>query len=324
MIDQIDSDKKKLTINDIAKLCGVGKSTVSRVINNDPMVNEDTRKKVNEIIEKYQFTPSKSARAMRGYSNRSFGIIMTRLDSYAENQAVSSMLPILYQNNIDPIILESQFKPEKVEEHLKMLEHQKVDGIILFAFSGIDANKLKSWQQKMIVIARPLAGFVSICHDDDRAIKYLMQYFHVEKGYHKINYIGIHTKDETTGLLRYNAYLNYCQQHNLIPHAQLGELNYQSGYLLTEEILTTSPQAILCATDSLAFGVQKYLSEKNITHIDVACVGRNDLLTFLFPQTTFYRLGFRESGKEAANTLIKMLKTKITPQNIIISSNDLN
>ena len=60
----IKTDKKKLTINDIAKLCGVGKSTVSRVINQDPMVNEETRQKVNQIIEKYQFTPSKSARAM--------------------------------------------------------------------------------------------------------------------------------------------------------------------------------------------------------------------------------------------------------------------
>ncbi|SUC20322.1 trehalose repressor [Proteus mirabilis] len=114
-----DTNKKKLTINDIAKLCGVGKSTVSRVLNQDPMVNEETRKKVNSIIEKYKFTPSKSARAMRGYSNRSFGIIVTRLDSYAENQAVSAILPILYQNNIDPIILESQFSQAKSRRKLK-------------------------------------------------------------------------------------------------------------------------------------------------------------------------------------------------------------
>ncbi|MEX5993459.1 trehalose operon repressor TreR [Providencia vermicola] len=297
----INTDKKKLTINDIAKLCGVGKSTVSRVINQDPMVNEETRQKVNQIIKKYQFTPSKSARAMRGYSNRSFGIIMTRLDSYAENQAVSSMLPIFYENNIDPIILETQFKQEKIEEHLKMLARQKVDGIVLFAFSGIDTNKLVEWKQKMVVIARPLEGFVSICHDDDNAVKNLMHYFHGQKKHDKISYVGINIHDETTGLLRYQSYLQYCEQHHLTPHARLGELNYQSGYLLAKEIVTTSPQAILCATDSLAFGVQKYLSEQKMTHIDVACIGRNDLLTFLFPQTKFYRLGFRESGKEAAN-----------------------
>ncbi|EKT65541.1 trehalose operon repressor TreR [Providencia burhodogranariea] len=320
----IDNNKKKLTINDIAKLCGVGKSTVSRVLNKDPMVNEETRQKVNQIIEKYQFTPSKSARAMRGYSNRSFGIIMTRLDSYAENQAVSSMLPIFYKNNIDPIILESQFKPEKVDEHLKMLAHQKVDGIILFAFSGIDINTLADWKPKMVVIARPLEGFVSICHDDESAVRHLMNYFHKQKHYQNISYIGINIQDETTGLLRYQSYLQYCKQHELIPHAQLGELNYQSGYLLAKEVLTAPSQAILCATDSLAFGVQKFLSEQKISDIDVACIGRNDLLTFLFPQTKFYRLGFRESGKEAANILIKMAKKGFSPQKIIIPGDSLN
>lgn len=319
-----DKDKKKLTINDIAKLCGVGKSTVSRVLNQDPMVNEETRQKVNQIIEKYQFIPSKSARAMRGYSNRSFGIIMTRLDSYAENQAVSSMLPIFYKNNIDPIILESQFSPDKVEEHLKMLAHKKVDGVIFFAFSGIDINNLIDWKQKMVVIARPLEGFVSICHDDERAVKKLMHYFHQEKKYKKISYIGIQVSDETTGLRRYQSYLEYCQQHQLITQSQLGHLNYQSGYLLAKQAILTEPQAILCATDSLAFGVQKYLAEQNIHNIEVACIGRNDLLSFLFPHTHIYRLGFRESGKEAANILINMSKAPVSLQKIIISSDNLN
>lgn len=318
------SNKKKLTINDIAMLCGVGKSTVSRVLNKDPMVNEETRQKITKVIENYQFTPSKSARAMRGHSNRSFGIIMTRLDSYAENQAVSSMLPIFYQNGVDPIVLESQFKAEKVEEHLTMLSRQKVDGVVLFAFSGIDASTLANWRQKMIVIARPLEGFVSVCHDDEKAVKNLMTYFHQQKRYQKISYVGIQTSDETTGLRRYQSYQEYCQQHHLYPQAQLGEMSYQSGYLLAKGAVESEPEAILCATDSLAFGVQKFLYEQNIMNIEVACIGRNDLLSFLFPQTKIYRLGFRETGKEVANLLIKMMKLEVEPQKIIISSDEIN
>ena len=101
-----------LTIKDIAKLSGVSKSTVSRVINHDPMVKETTRNKVMAIVEQYQFTPSKSARAMRGYGNKVIGIVVTRLDSMSENQAVRTMLPILYQSGYDPIIIESQFSVE--------------------------------------------------------------------------------------------------------------------------------------------------------------------------------------------------------------------
>ncbi|MCT6884554.1 MAG: LacI family DNA-binding transcriptional regulator, partial [Gilliamella apis] len=110
-----------LTIKDIAKLSGVSKSTVSRVINHDPMVKESTRNKVMAIVEQYQFTPSKSARAMRGYGNKVIGIIVTRLDSISENHAVQSMLPIFYANGYDPIIIESQFSATKVAEHLTML-----------------------------------------------------------------------------------------------------------------------------------------------------------------------------------------------------------
>ncbi|WP_368165839.1 LacI family DNA-binding transcriptional regulator, partial [Aeromonas sp. R9-1] len=57
--------EKKLTILDIARLCGVGKSTVSRVLNRDPRVKEETRVRVEQVIARHGFTPSKSARAMR-------------------------------------------------------------------------------------------------------------------------------------------------------------------------------------------------------------------------------------------------------------------
>ena len=57
---------KKLTILDIAKLAGVGKSTVSRVLTNDPKVKPSTREKVERIIQESGYVPSKSAQAMAG------------------------------------------------------------------------------------------------------------------------------------------------------------------------------------------------------------------------------------------------------------------
>lgn len=108
----------KLTIKDIARLSAVGKSTVSRVLNNDPNVSDNTREHVQKIIAQYGFQPSKSARAMRGVSDRVIGIIVTRLSSTAENQALSSILPLLYAQQCEPIIVESQFKPQLVDEHL--------------------------------------------------------------------------------------------------------------------------------------------------------------------------------------------------------------
>ncbi|AOR63822.1 trehalose operon repressor TreR [Pectobacterium wasabiae] len=310
----------KLTIKDIAALCNVGKSTVSRVINNDKNVNEVTRQKVLTVIERYQFTPSKSARAMRGLANRTFGIIVTRLDSYAENQTVSAILPLFYANGIDPIILESQFDPKKVDEHLTMLERRKIDGVILFAFTGMTSEQLASWQQRIVIIARSFDGYTCVCNDDTGAVNHLMEFLHQEKKFSEIGYVGIDLQDETTGLLRFQAYENYCHQHQLTINAELGKLNYQSGYQLAQKVVSKGPQAILCATDSLAFGVQKYLKTQTINDVFVACIGRNDLLTFLFPDTKTCRLGFRESGELAASLLINIINNKFSPKTHIITS----
>lgn len=310
----------KLTIKDIAALCNVGKSTVSRVINNDKNVNEVTRQKVLAVIEQYQFTPSKSARAMRGLTSRTVGIIVTRLDSYAENQTVRAILPLLHANGIDPIILESQFDPKKVDEHLTMLERRKIDGVILFAFTGISREQLASWQKRIVIIARSFDGYTCVCNDDTGTVHNLMEFLHQEKKFSEIGYIGIDLQDETTGLLRFKAYENYCQQHQLTINAELGELNYQSGYLLAQKVISSHPQAILCATDSLAFGVQKYLKTQQINDVFVACIGRNDLLKFLFPETKTCRLGFSESGELSANLLINIIDDVFSPKTHIILS----
>ncbi|NIY93665.1 LacI family DNA-binding transcriptional regulator, partial [Vibrio diazotrophicus] len=112
---------KKLTILDIAKLSGVGKSTVSRVLTNDPKVKPETREKVERVIAESGYVPSKSAQSMRGGSQKVIGVIISRLDSPSENRSVSSMLEIFYAHGYDVVIMESQFDRQKTNEHLDVL-----------------------------------------------------------------------------------------------------------------------------------------------------------------------------------------------------------
>lgn len=307
-----------LTIKDIAKLCGVSKSTVSRVINHDPMVKEVTRNKVMAIIEQYQFTPSKSARAMRGYGNKVIGIIVTRLDSMSENQAVRSMLPIFYQRGYDPIIMESQFKVDKVQEHLAMLKEKQADAVVIFAFTGLDKSLLSDWKNRCVILARSFSEYTCVCYDDVGAVTNLFNYLHQNKKHQNIAYIGVSKQDQTTGALRYQAYQDCCLAHHTIPNAYLGKLSYRSGYNLAESVLKHSPSAIICATDAIALGLNKYLSEKKLNHIVVASVGHSELLTFLFPQTVVIELGFDKAGIYAARELLNMLQGKITGKTITV------
>lgn len=307
-----------LTIKDIAKLSGVSKSTVSRVINHDPMVKESTRNKVMAIVEQYQFTPSKSARAMRGYGNKVIGIIVTRLDSISENHAVRNMLPVFYANGYDPIIIESQFSPQKVEEHLTMLKEKQADGVVIFAFTGLNSSRLTFWQDKCVVIARPFSDYTCICYDDVGAVNKALTYLYQK--HKKIGYIGITKQDQTTGELRYQAYTNFCHTHKLKPNAVLGKLSYYSGYELAESVLVDSPTAIICATDSIALGLNKFLSEKNINNIVVISIGSSELLKFLFTKTITVDLGFDKAGTYAANELLQILQSGVKPKIITVPS----
>ena len=68
--------QNRLTIKDIARLSGVGKSTVSRVLNNESGVSQRTRERVEAVMNQHGFSPSRSARAMRGQSDKVVAIII--------------------------------------------------------------------------------------------------------------------------------------------------------------------------------------------------------------------------------------------------------
>ncbi|MFZ7186399.1 trehalose operon repressor TreR [Avibacterium avium] len=300
---------KKLTIKDIAALAGVGKSTVSRVLNQDSKVSAETREKIQAIIQAHNFTPSQSARAMRGQGNPMIGIIVTRLSSNAENQALSAMLPLLYAANCEPIIVESQMEMHRLQEHLKFFQQRRVDGVILFAFSGLKEQDLQGWEKKLVVIARHYPQFSCVYYDEQRAVTLLLEKL-LQQGHQKIAYLGVQESDMTTGYLRHQAYVRFCQDHQLTPNAVLGELSYDSAYQLASAVDFSRISAIVCATDTLAIGVVKWLQEHHITHISVAGIGNTPLLRFLFPQTLSVDLGFTTAGKQAVKQLFDLLENR--------------
>ncbi|BFU61155.1 MULTISPECIES: trehalose operon repressor TreR [Rodentibacter] len=296
----------ELTINDIAKLAGVGKSTVSRVLNQDHRVSEATRRKVEKVIEDVQFQPSKSARAMRGLRGYSVGIIVSRLSSTSENQALATILPLLYANQCEPIIVESQFDTHLVEEHLAFFAQRKVDGVILFAFSELDEQLLKSWRQKMVVIARRYEQISSVYYDDTAAINLLMAHLY-QCGHRHIAYLGVQDSDITTGFNRHQAYLQNCAKYHISPCSLQGNLDYTWAYENVSAVLSESISALICATDNLAIGAVKYLQEQKQASIQVCGIGNNTLLRFLFPKVISIDLGFSTAGKLAVTQLFALL-----------------
>ena len=302
----MQSSQPRLTIKDIARLSGVGKSTVSRVLNNEGKVSQQTRERVEAVIREHGFIPSKSAQAMRGQSDKIIGIIVSRLDSPSENQAVRAILPLLYQQGYDSILMESLLTPELVREHLRVLHQRNVDGVILFGFTGLHSEMLLEWQSKMVVMVREYAGLSSVCFDDAGAVSLLMKRLH-QQGHQHIGYIGGAEKDETTGRLRYQAYRDACQHFNLTPNAALGDLSYQSGFSLAAQVIKSDTSALICASDTIALGAIKYVQQHPQTPLKICSIGHTPLLSFLFPDTVSVDLGFSHAGQAAAQQLVGLL-----------------
>ena len=300
--------QNRLTIKDIARLSGVGKSTVSRVLNNESGVSERTRERVEAVMRQHGFSPSRSARAMRGQSDKVVAIIVTRLDSLSENLAVQTMLPCLYEQGYDPIMMESQFSAARVEEHLRILRQRNIDGVILFGFTGLNDAALASWQDMLVLIAR-----------DAPAIHNLMQRLY-QAGHRHISYLGVPHSDVTTGMRRHHSYLAFCEAHHLTPLATLPGLAMKQGYEHVSEVLNNDTTALVCATDTLAIGASKFLQQHHAAPVQLASVGNTPLLKFLHPEIITVDPGYAEAGRQAALQLIAQITQSGDPQQIVIPS----
>lgn len=256
---------------------------------------------------------------MRGQSDKVVAIIVTRLDSLSENLAVQTMLPAFYEQGYDPIMMESQFSPELVEEHLGMLRRRNIDGVVLFGFTGITESMLTTWQDSLVLLARDAKGFASVCYDDEGAIRTLMQRLY-EREHRHISFLGVPHSDVTTGKRRHEAYLAFCKKHKLPPVAALPGLAMKQGYEQAASVITPETTALVCATDTLALGVSKYLQEQRIENLQLASVGSTPLMKFLHPEIITVDPGYAEAGRQAASQLIEQINGRSEPRQIVIPS----
>ncbi|MCW8345351.1 trehalose operon repressor TreR [Vibrio sp. ZSDZ65] len=299
---------KKLTILDIAKLSGVGKSTVSRVLTKDPKVKPDTRQKVEAIIAEHGYVPSKSAQSMRSGGNpKVIGVIISRLDSPSENKAVSGMLSVLYAAGYDVVIMESQFDPEKTNEHLTVLRKRNVDGVIVFGFTSLDVDEVSRWQSKAVVIAMDTDKVSSINYDNQGLIRSVLSKLATD-GLTNLAFIGVDPTDKTTGLARLTAYQEWCEEQGVALCYQTGALHHDSAYHLVDKVISTQLQALVCASDTLALGAVKRLQELGREDVVVTGIGGNELLSFLFPKVYSIDPGYQQAGSKAAHLLISQLE----------------
>src|SRR5689334_18279897 len=120
------------TINDVARIAGVSKKTVSRVINQSPLLNEDTRKRVEEVIANIGYIPNPQARALALRRNFLIGLIHDNPNAQMVLNVQHGLLEVLRDTEFELIVHPvDRGSPTMLDDILHFLERQRPYGVML-------------------------------------------------------------------------------------------------------------------------------------------------------------------------------------------------
>lgn len=312
---------RKITMADIAEMSGVAKSTVSRYFNGG-YVKEATKEKIQQVIREYNYEPNTFAR-LNAKSSRVIGVVVPTLNSKITSRVITSIDRYLRREGYETLIKNSDHDVRLELHNLQRLAALNVDGILLSATTVTKEHReiIENSPIPVVVLAQEYAGGISILDDDYRAGKYMGEY--VGKTSRKAAYLGVYESDAAVGQDRKQGVLDGLRACGIAdPIVLLGDYSFESGQKMTEELLRQEEvDAIICATDRIAYGAYRVLMQRGFRipeDISVAGFGGYDESTLLRPELTTLKFDSYAMGHLGAETLLKMLKKEPVPKRQVV------
>ena len=326
----------KLTLEQIADLSGVSRSTVSRVINNHPSVRPEVRERVQEVIAETGYHPDPAARSLASRRSGIIGLVIPRAiqSLFTDPYYPRLMQGIAQACNVNDYTLSLfLFHTEDDERklHPRVLRNQLVDGVIVTG-SQIDdplVPKLINNQVPFVMVGRPYDGPNTSFVDADNVVGAYAATSHlIRSGYERIAAI-IGPLNTMVGIDRRQGYLDALNDRGFsIDEALIveGDFTESGGYVAMQRLISHRPDAVFIASDTMAFGALRALRDGGFSvPDDVAVVGFDDLPTagLSDPPLTTIRQPIRRIGAQAVETLIDVLTNGPRPPRRITLSTEL-
>lgn len=315
-----------MNLEDVAKKAGVSRSTVSRVINNDPDVNTKTRQRVLAVIEQVGYTPNPAARALVTSRSQIIGVAVPQTINvfFGDN----SYYPMLLQGIAEAInrhnyaMLFWLAEDNEARENFahRVSRHRQSDGLIITSITSNDPlfEQLRRQKRRFVMVETPPSHADEVTHvtiDNRNASINAVQHL-IDIGRTRIAHISgdIVIKDAAD---RYEGYRTALEKSNLPVDEsliQFARFNSEAGYEAMKKLLPHHPDAVFCGGDVIAMGALNALHEmgKRVPE-DVAVVGFDDLnvATQLNPPLTTVRHHVQTVGSTAANLLIDQIEGRL-------------
>ncbi|MCD1257600.1 LacI family DNA-binding transcriptional regulator [Paenibacillus athensensis] len=324
---------------DIAKLAGVSRSTVSRVINNYPDIPQKTRDKVLKIIEQYHYEPNTSARVLAGKGTNTIGFFVVSL---AEQHNVNR----IYQNNyfapfVDAVIdtanaagyyvlVHTVYSKEDFVKVKQAFLQKRIDGgIIVGTQKDIDTVRDIGGLGMPLVLIDYDIGEIMEHHLDQNHLAIVnskdyegataaMEYL-IGLGHREIGFIAGRLTT-FSGRQRAKAYEDALQRHGLPVEEAFrlkGEFLKQNAYDEAIRLIRSGrlPTAIFSANDDMAIAAMEALKEHGVrVPDDVSVIGFDDVpvASQIVPSLSSVRLPIYDMSREAVNKIVGMCEAGLS------------
>lgn len=304
-----------MNINEIAKLAGVSRATVSRYLNQG-YVSEEKKEAIRRVIEETGYEPSRQARNLRSKTTKLIGVIIPRIQSEAVSRMVAGISQELSQEGYQLLLANTQNNSKEELKYLKIFRKNQVDGVLFMGtiFTKEHYRLMKEMDVPMVVVAQELSDY-SCVYQDDFGAAYKAANVLLKKG-KKIGYIGVTMKDKAVGEARKKGFLAALKDAGNKPDTKRmfqAEFSVTSGYEKGKELMEQFPdtQAVFCATDTIAAGVLRYLHEQKIAvpqQVRLIGFGDTELGNIVTPSISSIHFHYKTTGIEAAKLLLEILE----------------
>ena len=309
---------KRITIYDVAKEADVSLATVSRVINDSNVVREDTRLRVQQVIDKLGYKPNAIAQGLALSKTTTISIVMgEKLFSYNE-KILNGLMDVAKIYNYNIMFHTTSKGISKMQDVIESIIKSSVDGVILFNdnFSEEEMEVLQEYQIPMVVVGSriPKTDIANVgnVYIDFESLAYELVKSCFEKGITDISLVedklnlsmmeqlkfGVDKAYEEKGL-KFDKYISYND-------------SYKSSYVyFTEYYKTHQPsKVVITLRDSQAIAFLNATSEAGYDvpkDAQMVCVLNNKYLTMVRPHISSYNIPEYDMGAVAMRLLTKML-----------------
>jgi LacI family transcriptional regulator len=306
-----------VTIKDVARVAGVSPSTVSRALNDSPLIREETKDRIRRIARELGYERNELARGLVKGSFQTLGLLVPDITNPFFAEITRGVGKAAHAAGYGVILCNTEGDPDRERSYISLLRRKRVDGLVIASVT-VDAPCLKSLSRSKtpVVLVSRLSRDLKIPYVgvDDRLGGRLATEHLVGLGHERLGFIG-GPADVQASIDRLAAFQEVLAE-NRIPLRKswviFTEFTQRAGYEAGLRLLGRKrrPTAVFAANDVIALGVLQAAEELGLRiPDDVSLVGYDDISYAALPRielTTVAQPSF-EIGRLAAEWLLALI-----------------